>query len=130
MKNITCDILVVGAGVAGLCSAIAAARKGLSTILIEKESEIGIKIKGECIRKEARIFNTIFGDGVVFVGDSGGHVGAIAAPGIISSMTTGYDCTNFISDSIKAEGIVTKEMVKEFLTEFEKSPMQKWLRNE
>lgn len=64
MEEINCDILVVGAGVAGLCSAIASARKGLNTVLIEKEPEIGHKIKGECIRREAPIFNTIFEDGL------------------------------------------------------------------
>jgi len=38
---LNCDILIVGAGVAGLGAAIASARQKLSTILIEKESELG-----------------------------------------------------------------------------------------
>ena len=64
MKELECDILVVGGGVAGLCSAIATARKGLKTILIDKGSEIGLKIKGECIKKESEIFNKIFEKGI------------------------------------------------------------------
>jgi flavin-dependent dehydrogenase len=43
---------------------MAAGRKGLKTVLIEKESEIGHKIKGECIRKESQIFDTIFREGL------------------------------------------------------------------
>lgn len=62
MKELNCDVLVVGAGAAGLCAAIAAARKDLKVILIEKNSEIGYKIKGEQIKKDAPILNTIFGD--------------------------------------------------------------------
>ncbi len=64
MKNLNCDILIVGAGVAGLCAAIASARNKLDTILIEKESEIGYKIKGECIQKKSPIFEKIFGKGL------------------------------------------------------------------
>ncbi|NVM03905.1 MAG: NAD(P)/FAD-dependent oxidoreductase [Candidatus Helarchaeota archaeon] len=64
MNNLNCDVLIVGAGVAGLCAAIAAARNKLDTILIEKESEIGYKIKGECIEKKSPIFEKIFGKGL------------------------------------------------------------------
>ena len=64
MKELNCDILVVGGGVAGLCSAIASARKGLNTVLIDKRSEIGLKVKGECIKKESEIYNKIFEEGI------------------------------------------------------------------
>lgn len=40
-----CDVLVVGAGPAGLASAITTTKKGLKTILIEKSSEIGYPVK-------------------------------------------------------------------------------------
>lgn len=39
--NITCDVLVIGAGVAGASAAVAAARGGSRTILIEKERYLG-----------------------------------------------------------------------------------------
>jgi hypothetical protein len=39
--NITCDVLVVGAGVAGASAAVAAARGGARTVLIEKECYLG-----------------------------------------------------------------------------------------
>jgi len=39
--NITCDVLVVGAGVAGASAAVAAARGGSRTMLIEKERYLG-----------------------------------------------------------------------------------------
>jgi FAD dependent oxidoreductase len=39
--NITCDVLVVGAGVAGSSAAVAAARGGSRTVLIEKELYLG-----------------------------------------------------------------------------------------
>ncbi len=61
MKEITCDVLIVGGGVAGLAAALASSKNDLNTILIEKESEIGFKMKGECIRRESPIFNEIFG---------------------------------------------------------------------
>ena len=40
-----CDVLVVGAGPAGLGAAIASSKKGLKTILVEKGSEIGYPAK-------------------------------------------------------------------------------------
>ncbi|MCK4476717.1 MAG: NAD(P)/FAD-dependent oxidoreductase [Methanophagales archaeon] len=42
---ITCDVLVVGAGPAGLGAAITSSKKGLKTILVEKSSEIGYPVK-------------------------------------------------------------------------------------
>ena len=41
MMNVTCDVLVVGAGVAGASAAVAAARGGSRTVLIEKERYLG-----------------------------------------------------------------------------------------
>ncbi|MFX1299131.1 MAG: NAD(P)/FAD-dependent oxidoreductase [Promethearchaeota archaeon] len=64
MVEVNCEILVVGGGVAGLAAALAAARNGSDIILIEKESEIGFKIRGEVIKKEAPIFTKIFGAGL------------------------------------------------------------------
>jgi flavin-dependent dehydrogenase len=40
-----CDVLVVGAGPAGLGAAISSSKKGLKTILVEKSSEIGYPAK-------------------------------------------------------------------------------------
>ncbi len=59
--KIDCDILIVGGGVAGLSAGIALSKRELNTVLIEKESEIGFKIKGEVIKKESPIFSEIFG---------------------------------------------------------------------
>ncbi|RCV64126.1 digeranylgeranylglycerophospholipid reductase [Methanophagales archaeon] len=42
---IKCDVLVVGAGPAGLGAAITSSKRGLKTILIEKSSEIGYPVK-------------------------------------------------------------------------------------
>ncbi len=39
--NITCDVLVIGAGVAGASAAVAAARGGSRTVLLEKECYLG-----------------------------------------------------------------------------------------
>lgn len=40
-RNISCEILVVGAGISGICAAVTAAQNGCSTILLEKENFIG-----------------------------------------------------------------------------------------
>jgi digeranylgeranylglycerophospholipid reductase len=44
-KMMECDVLVVGAGPAGLGAAITSSKKGLKTILVEKSSEIGYPVK-------------------------------------------------------------------------------------
>jgi hypothetical protein len=41
IKNINCDVLVVGAGAAGCAAAITAAENGCSTLLIDKSATIG-----------------------------------------------------------------------------------------
>ncbi|MHA1377159.1 MAG: FAD-dependent oxidoreductase [Candidatus Helarchaeota archaeon] len=72
----------------------------------------------------------IFGNGVAFVGDSGGHVGAIGAAGIISSMTAGYEVSNFICQAVLTEGNITESMTKEFSRKFKKSEIGKKLKKE
>lgn len=54
MNKINCDLLVAGAGIAGMCAAVAAARKGMKVVLINDRSvlggnassEIGVGISG------------------------------------------------------------------------------------
>ncbi len=40
-RTLTCDLLVIGAGVAGYCAAIQAGRMGCRTILLEKDAVLG-----------------------------------------------------------------------------------------
>lgn len=54
----------------------------------------------------------LFGDGVAFVGDAGGHVGGIGAAGIISSITTGFEVAEFISQALLTEGNLTEGMAQ------------------
>jgi flavin-dependent dehydrogenase len=72
----------------------------------------------------------IFGNGFAFVGDSGGHVGAIGAAGIISCMTTGYEVSELVSNAILTKGTITESMAKEFVRNIKKSPMGKYLKKE
>jgi hypothetical protein len=41
MKQISCELLVAGGGVAGSCAAIAAARSGVRTLLVERQGYLG-----------------------------------------------------------------------------------------
>ena len=41
MKQVPCDVLVIGGGVAGTAAAVAAARCGLTTLLVEKKTYLG-----------------------------------------------------------------------------------------
>jgi succinate dehydrogenase/fumarate reductase flavoprotein subunit len=41
MKQVSCELLVVGGGVAGCCAAVAAARRGVQTLLIERQGYLG-----------------------------------------------------------------------------------------
>ena len=50
MKKLSCDVLVVGAGPAGLATARATAMRGLKTVVIEEHAEIGEPVQcGEAI---------------------------------------------------------------------------------
>ena len=44
-----CDVLVVGAGPAGLSAAAAAARAGLDVLLVEQEAELGGDLLSQCV---------------------------------------------------------------------------------
>ena len=48
MKNISCDVLVVGAGAAGLCAGSVTSKHGLDTIIIDREDQPGGILK-QCI---------------------------------------------------------------------------------
>jgi hypothetical protein len=41
MKQLSCELLVAGGGVAGSCAAIAAARRGVRTLLVERRGHLG-----------------------------------------------------------------------------------------
>jgi heterodisulfide reductase subunit A-like polyferredoxin len=41
VKQLRCDVLVIGGGVAGVSAAVAAARNGAETMLVERESYLG-----------------------------------------------------------------------------------------
>ena len=41
MKDIKCDLVIAGAGITGMCAAVAAARKGLDVVLINDRSVLG-----------------------------------------------------------------------------------------
>jgi hypothetical protein len=41
MKSANCDVLVIGGGVAGVAAAVASARQGAKTVLVEKDSFLG-----------------------------------------------------------------------------------------
>ena len=48
MKNITCDVLIVGGGAAGLCAGSLTAKNSLDTIIIDREEQPGGILK-QCI---------------------------------------------------------------------------------
>ena len=48
MKNISCDVLIIGAGAAGLCAGSVCAEHGLDTIIIDREEQPG-GILRQCI---------------------------------------------------------------------------------
>ena len=45
MSTIKCDVLVVGAGPGGSSAARASVKKGLKTIIIEEDEEVGIPVQ-------------------------------------------------------------------------------------
>ena len=48
MKNISCDVLIVGGGAAGLCAGSVTAKHALDTIIIDREDQPGGILK-QCI---------------------------------------------------------------------------------
>jgi flavin-dependent dehydrogenase len=59
MKNYDSDVIIVGAGVAGLAAATASARAGARTIILDAASEIGAKVKGEVVKQNNTIIQKI-----------------------------------------------------------------------
>ena len=55
------DVIIVGSGVAGLSAAISFARQGVQTLVIEKNSQIGLKIRGEVINLHNPIYKKLLG---------------------------------------------------------------------
>jgi predicted flavoprotein YhiN len=68
-KGLKCDVLVIGGGPAGMMAAVAASENGAKTVLLEKNSELGIKLmmtgKGRCnltnAERDKRKFLEVFG---------------------------------------------------------------------
>ena len=49
-----CDLLVIGAGPGGGSAALHAARAGLSTVIVEADSDVGVPVHcGECLSQIA-----------------------------------------------------------------------------
>jgi digeranylgeranylglycerophospholipid reductase len=55
------DVIVVGAGVAGLAAGAAAARAGAKTLVVDAADEIARKVKGEVLKAENTIIEKILG---------------------------------------------------------------------
>ncbi|MBI5115602.1 FAD-dependent oxidoreductase [Candidatus Poribacteria bacterium] len=49
------DVIVVGAGVAGLAAATGSARAGAKTLVLDRSPEIALKVKGEVIKRDNTI---------------------------------------------------------------------------
>ena len=58
MNNTSCDILVVGAGIAGISAAITAAEKGCHTILLEKHTHYGGIIRDAFLNEICGLFSS------------------------------------------------------------------------
>jgi flavin-dependent dehydrogenase len=55
------DVIVVGAGVAGLAAGAASARAGASTLVIDAADEIARKVKGEVIKSDNAVIERVLG---------------------------------------------------------------------
>jgi len=66
MQENKCDVLVVGAGPAGLGAAITSSKKGLKTILVEKSAEIGYPVKSSAFTFKEVVENWCLPDRVMF----------------------------------------------------------------
>ncbi|MBI4831611.1 MAG: FAD-dependent monooxygenase [Candidatus Lindowbacteria bacterium] len=53
------DVIVVGAGVAGLAAAVGAARNGATTLVLDRAPEVAMKVKGEVIKRENTIITEV-----------------------------------------------------------------------
>ncbi len=65
MQEKNCDVLVVGAGPAGLGAAITSSKLGLKTILLEKSSEIGYPAKSSAVTWKEIVDDWILPDRVM-----------------------------------------------------------------
>lgn len=64
MQDKDFDVIIVGAGIAGLSAGLSFVRQGIRTIILEKRAQIGLKIRGEVINPDDPIFKTIFREGL------------------------------------------------------------------
>lgn len=55
------DVIIVGAGVAGLAAGTASARSGAKTLVLDAAPEVARKVKGEVIKREHTIIEKILG---------------------------------------------------------------------
>ncbi len=93
MKELNCDVLVVGGGVTGVAAATAAARSGAKTILLEQRPFVGGNATtGLCLHNYITKFNrqVVFGIAQEIVDrliKMGGAVGHIPFGGFVSAVT-------------------------------------------
>jgi hypothetical protein len=93
LKDLTCDVLVVGGGVTGVAAATAAARSGAKTILLEQRPFVGGNATtGLCLHNYITKFNrqVVFGIAQEVVDrliKMGGAVGHIPFGGFVSAVT-------------------------------------------
>ncbi|RJP17158.1 MAG: FAD-dependent oxidoreductase [Candidatus Abyssobacteria bacterium SURF_5] len=59
MKKSDYDVIVVGAGVAGLAAAVASARADATTLVLDAASEVASKVKGEVIKQNYSVIEKI-----------------------------------------------------------------------
>ena len=62
MKSYDYDLIIVGAGVAGLAAATASARAGARVVIFDAAPQIAAKIKGEVIKENNTILQKILGE--------------------------------------------------------------------